>query len=84
MRPCSRVLIFGSHRRLRSECSYERNNDHRENCISHCHLHGIRDGWQLRLARAFGRYVELVLLLSIQTLDPQQLPLAEFLALEAF
>jgi hypothetical protein len=78
-------MFFGGYRHLRSECGYERNNDHYQNCISHCHLLGTRGGWQCASCpRVVRRYVNLVLLLRIQMLDQQQLPLAEFLALEPF
>jgi len=36
--PGSRVMALGRSRRLRSQYSCQRNNEHRENCISHCHL----------------------------------------------
>jgi hypothetical protein len=77
-------MVFGSHCRLRNERGHEWNNDHHQNCISHCHLLGTRDSWQLRRSHTLRRYVEPSFLLSIQTLNQQQLPLAEFLALEPF
>jgi hypothetical protein len=47
-------MVFGGRRRLRGECSYDRNNDHREKCIFHCYLLATRGAGQLRPAIFLG------------------------------